>query len=224
MGLTAWKKGTDTMTTIAVFGATGYSGGNIAAEALARGHRVIAVARNTGPLAGGTELDARQGSLFDEHFVRQIATEADVIVVALPAHGTGLAEYIPTLGRIAADNGARIGVVGGAGNLRVSPDGPRALDTPIFPEEYREDGIAHAEVMAALRALPEVVDWFSLSPPALYNSENRGERTGMFRVGQDVLLLDADGNSQIGGADYAIAFVDEIDNPRHQRALFTVAY
>jgi uncharacterized protein len=39
-----------------------------------------------------------------------------------------------------------------------------------------------------------------------------------------VLLLDADGNSHIGGADYAIAFVDEIDNPRHQRALFTVAY
>jgi putative NADH-flavin reductase len=28
----------------------------------------------------------------------------------------------------------------------------------------------------------------------------------------------------IGGADYAIAFVDEIDNPRHHRALFTAAY
>jgi putative NADH-flavin reductase len=200
------------MTTIAVFGATGYSGGNITAEALTRGHRVIAVARNIGPLAGRSDLDVRQGSLFDEQFVCEIATEADVIVVALQAHGTGLAEYIPTLGQIAADNAVRIGVVGGAGN------------TPIFPEEYREDGIAHAEVMARLRALPEGVDWFSLSPPALYNSENRGERTGMFRVGQDVLLLDADGNSHIGGADYAIAFVDEIDKPRHQRALFTVAY
>jgi uncharacterized protein len=212
------------MTTIAVFGATGYSGGNIAAEALSRGHRVIAVARNTGPLAAPTDLDVRQGSLFDEQFVREIAAQADVIVVALQAHGTGLAEYIPTLGRIAADNAVRLGVVGGAGNLRVSPDGPRALDTPIFPEEYREDGIAHAEVMARLRALPAAVDWFSLSPPALYNSGNRGERTGTFRVGQDVLVLDADGNSHIGSADYAIAFVDEIDMPRHRRALFTVAY
>ena len=212
------------MTTIAVFGATGYSGGNITAEALSRGHLVIAVARNTGPLAGRTDLDVRQGSLFDKQFVREIAAGADVIVVALQAHGTGLAEYIPTLGQIAADNAVRIGVVGGAGNLRVSPDGPRALDTAIFPEEYREDGIAHAEVLARLRALPEAVDWFSLSPPALYNSENRGERTGIFRVGQDVLLVDAQGNSHIGGADYAIAFVDEIDKPRHQRALFTVAY
>lgn len=212
------------MTTIAIFGATGYSGGNIADEALSRGHRVIAVARNTSTLAGRTDMDVRQGSLFDEQFVRDIAVDADVVVVAVPARGTGLAEYIPALGRIATDNAVRIGVVGGAGNLRVSPGGPRALDTPIFPEEYREDGIAHAEVIMRLRALPAGVDWFSLSPPALYNSENRGERTGMFRVGQDVLLLDADGNSHIGGADYAIAFVDEIDNPRHQRALFTVAY
>jgi putative NADH-flavin reductase len=212
------------MTTIAIFGATGYSGGNIAAEALSRGHRVIAVARNTSPLAGRTDMDVRQGSLFDEQFVRDIAVDVDVVVVALPAHGTGLAEYIPILGRIATDNAVRIGVVGGAGNLRVSPDGPRALDTPIFPEEYREDGIAHAEVMTRLRALPEGVNWFSLSPPAVYNSENRGERTGIFRVGEDVLLVDADGNSRIGGADYAIAFVDEIDNPRHHRALFTAAY
>ncbi|OBK45378.1 NAD(P)-dependent oxidoreductase [Mycobacterium sp. 1081908.1] len=212
------------MTTIAIFGATGYSGGNIADEALSRGHRVIAVARNTGPLAGRTDMDVRQGSLFDEQFVRDIAVDADVVVVALPAHGTGLADYLATLGRIAAHNAVRIGVVGGAGNLRVSPDGPRALDTPIFPEEFREDGIAHAEVLAGLRALPEGVDWFSLSPPALYNSENRGERTGIFRVGEDVLLIDAEGNSHIGGADYAIAFVDEIDNPRHHRALFTVAY
>jgi putative NADH-flavin reductase len=71
------------MTTVAIFGATGYSGGNIAAEALSRGHRVIAVARNTGPLAGDTDLDVRQGSLFDKQFVREIAAEADVIVVAL---------------------------------------------------------------------------------------------------------------------------------------------
>lgn len=212
------------MTNIAIFGATGYSGSNIADEALLRGHRVIAVARNTDPLAGRTDMDVRPGSLFDEEFLRNTAADADAFVVALQAHRSGLAAYIPTLGRIATENAVRIGVVGGAGNLRVWPDGPRALDSPIFPEEYRDDGVAHAEVLTQLRALPDGVDWFSLSPPAMYNSENRGERTGIFRVGDDVLLLDDDGNSHIGGADYAIAFVDEIDNPRHHRALFTVGY
>ncbi len=212
------------MTTIAVFGATGYTGGNIATEASARGHRVVAIARNTDPLASRSDLDVRPGTLFDENFVRDVATGADVLVVALQAHGTGLAEYIPALGRIVSENGARLGLVGGAGNLRVTQDGPRVLDTALFPEEFREDGNAHAAVMAQLRALPEDVDWFSLSPPAVYNAGNRGERTGTFRVGDDVLLVDAEGTSYISGEDYAIAFVDEIEKPTRHRTVFTVAY
>jgi putative NADH-flavin reductase len=97
------------MTTIAVFGATGYSGANLVTDARSRGHRVIAVARNTAPLDGRSDLDVRTGSLFDERFLREIADVADVLVVALQAHGTGLADYIPTLGRIATECAIRIG-------------------------------------------------------------------------------------------------------------------
>jgi hypothetical protein len=212
------------MATIAIFGATGYSGGNIATEASTRGHRVVAIARNTNPLAGRSDWDVCPGSLFDENFVRDVASEIDMLVVALQAHGTGLADYIPTLGRIASENTVRLGLVGGAGNLRVSQDGPRVLETPLFPEEFREDGNAHAAVMAQLHALPEDVDWFSLSPPADYNAVNRGTRTNTFRVGDDVLLVDTEGNSYISGEDYAIAFVDEIEKPTRHRTVFTVAY
>ena len=212
------------MATIAVFGATGYSGGNIATEASTRGHRVIAIARNTDPLAGRDDLDIRPGSLFDESLVRDVASEADMMVVALQAYGTGLADYIPALGRIASENTVRLGFVGGAGNLRISQNGPRVLDTPLFPEEFREDGNAHAAVLAQLRALPEDVDWFSLSPPASYNAGKRGTRTGTFRVGDDVLMVDDERNSYIGGEDYAIAFVDEIEKPTRHREVFTVAY
>ncbi|WP_433709598.1 NAD(P)-dependent oxidoreductase [Nocardia sp. CA-084685] len=211
------------MTTIAVIGATGYSGGNIATEASRRGHQVIAIARNTDPLAG-SDLDIRPGSLFDENFVRDVTFDTDMLVIALQVHGTGLAEYIPTLGRIASENAVRIGIVGGAGNLRVSQDGPRVLDTPLFPEEFRADGNAHAAVIAQLHALRRDVDWFSLSPPAMYNADNPGERTGTFRVGDDVLLVDAEGTSYISGEDYAIAFVDEIEKPTRHRTVFTVAY
>jgi uncharacterized protein len=48
--------------------------------------------------------------------------------------------------------------------------------------------------------------------------------TGRYRVGGDVLLTDADGNSTISGADYAKAFVDEIEQPAHRRQRFSVAY
>lgn len=33
-----------------------------------------------------------------------------------------------------------------------------------------------------------------------------------------------DGNSNISGADYAKAFVDEIEKPEHRRQRFSVAY
>jgi putative NADH-flavin reductase len=55
-------------------------------------------------------------------------------------------------------------------------------------------------------------------------SEAPGEATGRYRIGGDVLLSDADGNSNISGADYATAFVDEIDKPAHRRQRFSVAY
>jgi putative NADH-flavin reductase len=58
----------------------------------------------------------------------------------------------------------------------------------------------------------------------LYGSFNPGTRTGSYRVGDDVLLRDENGISQISGPDYAIAFVDELETPEHHRTRFTVAY
>jgi len=51
-----------------------------------------------------------------------------------------------------------------------------------------------------------------------------GERTGKFRIGQDDLLVDATGKSWITFADYAIAYIDELEKPAHSRQRFTVGY
>ncbi len=48
-----------------------------------------------------------------------------------------------------------------------------------------------------------------------------GTRLG---VAGDILLTDADGNSNISGADYARAFVDEAGQPTHRRQRSSVAY
>lgn len=50
-----------------------------------------------------------------------------------------------------------------------------------------------------------------------------GERTGVFRLGDDQLLTNAAGSS-ISFEDYAIAFVDELEQPQHMRRRFTVGY
>ena len=213
------------MAKLVIFGGTGYAGGRIGAEALRRGHEVVGVARNAGSVPEGVE--ARQGSLHDEDFVAQAAKDADVIVVATPAReidGKKLIDAVPALARIASETGTRLSFVGGAASLHVAEGGPRLLDTPAFPAEYKDEAGSHAEVLGLLREQPESLDWFYVSPAAEFGAWTPGERKGEFRIGGDVLVSDENGKSHIGGDDFAIAYVDEIEQPKHRRARFTVAY
>ena len=211
------------MSRIVVFGVTGYAGGHITAELLDRGHAVAGVARDTtkAPVREGLEL--RPGSLYDPAFRAQAIKGADAVVVALPAHpadGPDLETVIPGLLEDAAE--ARLGVVGGAASLLAAKGGPLVLDT--LPQEYKPEAEAHARVLDALRRASTTVDWFYLSPALSFGSWAPGEKTGKFRLGTDVLVTDASGNSEISGADYAIAFADEIEHPAHHQARFTIGY
>jgi len=78
-------------------------------------------------------------------------------------------------------------------------------------------------VLLAERA-PAELDWLFISPAGGYGSFAPGERTGSYRVGGEVALFDDEGNSDISGADFALAIVDEIENPRHHREHISVAY
>jgi uncharacterized protein len=211
------------MSRIVVFGVTGYAGGHITAELLDRGHAVVGVARDTTRVAPRERLELRPGSLYDPAFRTKTVAGADAVVVALPAHpadGPDLDFVVPEL--LEAVGGARLGVVGGAASLLVTEGGSLVLDT--LPEEYKPESEAHARVLDALRRASTTVDWFYLSPALSFGSWSPGKKTGKFRLGTDVLITDANGNSEISGADYATAFVDEIEKPAHHRARFTVGY
>jgi hypothetical protein len=211
------------MSRIVVIGVTGYAGSHITAELLDRGHTVVGVARDTTRVAARERLELRPGSFYDASFRAKTINEADVVVVALPAHpadGPDLVIAVPEL--LEAVAGARLGVVGGAASLLATEGGPLVLDT--LPEEYKPEAEAHARVLDALKRANTMVDWFYLSPAASFGSWNAGEKTGRFRLGTDVLITDANGNSEISGADYATAFVDEIEKPTHHRTRFTVGY
>jgi len=65
------------------------------------------------------------------------------------------------------------------------------------------------------------LDWTYFSPAALIQP---GERTGKFRLGEDTLIADEKGNSSISAEDYAIALVDELENPKYIRKRFTIGY
>jgi putative NADH-flavin reductase len=65
------------------------------------------------------------------------------------------------------------------------------------------------------------LDWTMLSPSAMIAP---GQRTGKFRLGKDQLLVKADGKSEISLEDYAVAMIDELEDPAHPRSRFTVGY
>jgi hypothetical protein len=212
------------MSKIAVFGGNGFAGSAIAKEAASRGHEVTVVARSA---QSGTDTNVVQGSVHDYTIVEQVTADNDVVVIAIPAReidGKRLLDAITPLADAAARNGARIAVVGGAGSLLVSEGGPRVVDTPDFPDAYKGEALAHADVLDALRATDSNVDWFYVSPAAAFGAHAGVAPKGSFQVGGDILLTDAEGNSAIAGEDYAHAFVDEIETPAHRRQRFTVAH
>ena len=113
----------------------------------------------------------------------------------------------------------RLLFVGGAGSLEIKPD-VQSVEMPGFPAEYRQGALAMREALNMLRKEPSL-EWSFLSPSAdLFP----GERTGKFRLGTDQLLRDANGQSRISTSDYAMAMIDELENPKYTRQRFTVGY
>jgi putative NADH-flavin reductase len=216
------------MARITVLGGTGYAGGHIVAAAAARGHEVTSYSRNLpdSPVDG---VDYRTGDLSDDGVIASAVDGADVVVSAVSPRGalegTGILRGILAKAAAAATTaGARFGVIGGAGSLLVAEGGPRLLDTDEFPAEFKAEALELTSVLDDLRVSDDALDWFFLSPAAVFGAYAPGEAVGAYRVGGDVLLADAEGNSAISGADLADAVVDEIERPAHRRARFTVAY
>jgi len=110
-------------------------------------------------------------------------------------------------------------VVGGAGSLEVAP-GLQVVDTPDFPEQWKQSALGAREALNLLRK-ENSLNWTMLSPAAFLQP---GERTGKFRLGTDQLLADAQGESRISVEDYAVAMIDELEHPAHARSRFTLAY
>lgn len=217
------------MSKLVIYGATGYAGSRIVAEAASRGHVVTAVARNVAQAPALDGVTYVAGSFYDADLLLKLTKDADVLISAIHAAGSdgeSIIEALPTLVDAAQTNDVRIGIVAGAGSLYVSEGGEqvRVAYASALPPEAMNEINTHADFLEALRTTPADVDWFFVSPALSFGAHVPGERTGSYRVGGDVLLTDAEGQSAISGDDYAIAFVDEIEKPVHHRKRFTVAY
>ncbi|WP_322009511.1 NAD(P)-dependent oxidoreductase [Paraburkholderia sp. J12] len=208
---------------IALFGATGTIGSRIAAEAARRGHRVSALARQPERVVAGPNIVAAKADLLDAASVAAAVRGHDVVASAYAPPHDHLAD-LQSASRALVEGVREAGlkrlvVVGGAGSLEVAP-GKQLVDSESFPAAWKGIALAHRDAFNFYRTVTDL-DWTFFAPAAMIAP---GERTGQFRTGTTALIADAKGESRISAEDYAVAFVDELEQGRFIREIATAAY
>jgi uncharacterized protein len=207
---------------IALYGATGASGSRILAELLSRNHQVTAIVRNPARLPAQPGLAVAEGDVSSADAIAEKIKGTDAVVSAYapPADDTdqlvSATEQLITAVR--QSRVPRLLVVGGAGSLEVAP-GVTVIDSGHLPAQWLPIAISHAKTLDLLRKSD--INWTYFSPAAFFVP---GERTGKFRLGTNQLIANEQGDSRISLEDYAIALVDELETPKHERSRFTIGY
>jgi putative NADH-flavin reductase len=200
---------------IALIGASGNAGSRILKELSERGHRVTAIVRHPDKVAKLAHVTAVQADVFDQAGLAAVLRGHDAVISAV--HFTASDPQI-LIDAVRASGVKRYIVVGGAGSLEVAP-GQLLVNQPDFPSIYKAEATQGGVFLDLLRKVTDL-DWTFISPSAMFVP---GARTGVFRLGKDQLLTNAQGSS-ISFEDFAVALVDELEKPAHIRTRFTVGY
>ena len=217
------------MKKFAVIGATGYVGGAVVKELASRGHQVTAFVRDIAKAPQADNVTAVVADVHSDNFAEQLQGFDGVVSAFNPgwtnpnigADFTRGANAIVEASKVA--NVPYLLVVGGAGSLFVAPN-VQLIDTPAFPKEIFDGANAARNLLTDLQDRRDV-NWAFISPPALLGvtAGYSEERTGVYRLGDDNLLMNGDVPAGISVADLAIAISDDVENKAHLHKRFTVA-
>jgi putative NADH-flavin reductase len=212
---------------ISVIGGAGTIGQRIVQEALQRGHRVTIIVRDPARVDQRHERQTvSQGDVLDAARIAMLVDGQDVVVSAVgsarakspdPSLYRRAAESLVTALRTLGESAPRLIVVGGAGSLQ---DASGKLLVDRLPEKRKPESLGQKAALDYYRTIDDV-QWTYVSPAAHIAP---GKRTGVFRRGGDQLIVDDKGESRISMEDYAVALIDEAENPQYIRKRFTVGY
>jgi uncharacterized protein len=214
---------------VALIGA-GFVGSAILKELTNRGHEVKVLVRNPDKVTvSNNKVTVVAANALQADEVAEQVKGSDAVISAYNAGWTNPNLYHDFLkGSQAIQAGVkkagvkRYIVIGGAGSLYVAPD-TQLIDTPQFPADYITGASAARDYLNILKQEQEL-DWTFLSPAIEMHQGTSGERKGTYRKGLENPVFDANSRSIISVEDIAVAIVDELENPKHIRQRFTVAY
>ncbi|MDY3049743.1 MAG: NAD(P)H-binding protein [Rothia sp. (in: high G+C Gram-positive bacteria)] len=190
---------------ISVIGAAGMVGSAIVAEAQNRGHKVTGYTRNGS--AGTSALD-----LANTQALVEVINSSDATVISVASRDDYSAAIAAHRALIAAAPTGRFLIVGGAGALNAGEG--LLLESPDFPEEYLPEAKTFAGILEDYRAASGL-NWTMLAPSPMIAP---GARTGDYRTEKDVPA-----GMFVSTQDFAVATIDEIENPTHAGSRFTIA-
>jgi putative NADH-flavin reductase len=202
-------------------GASGGIGSRILTEAVNRGHEVTAIARHIENIPAGKLTKAVQADAGNVDEMFGLLQGQDALISSISPRGGNTADsYLETMKSIL--QAAQISkvpytlIVGGLSNL-FAPDGIRILDKmkDVVPEPLRMEITTVAEA----RKMTEQSDinWTFFCPGGMIEP---GERTGKFTIGGEHAAFDFGDGTKISMEDFAVAAIDELENPKFERKLF----
>jgi uncharacterized protein len=205
---------------ITVIGGTGYAGSAIVQQAEGRGHQVTALSRAV-PSAPVPNVAYVRGDATDAATLASVITGADVVVAALAPRGPlthTFREVNRIIAKLADDAGAQLFVVGGYSSLRPAPGADRFVtDLSDIPAEIRDEVLAGAAlVIEDLPATPASLDWVFVSPALRFGAHAPSAPLGRYQLGGEV-AVEPDTGGVLAVEDYALGFVDLIDQNAHHR-------
>jgi putative NADH-flavin reductase len=214
---------------VALIGASGFVGKAVLNELINRGHNVTAIVRNPENITETEKVKAVKVNVLNADETAEAVKGHDAVISAYNAGWANPNLYNEFLeGSKAIQEGVkksgvkRLIVVGGGGSLYVA-EGLQLVDTPQFPQEFKAGASSARDYLNLLQEEKEI-DWTFLSPAIEMHQGTSGERKGTYRTGLDTPVFDENQRSIISVEDTAVAIVDELEQPKHSRQRFTVAY
>lgn len=202
---------------IAIIGATGNAGSLILNEALSRDLAVTAIVRHPEKLKVKVPILVKD--LFE--LTKKDVAFFDVVIDAFrPPNGQEELHQtsLKHLSTILQGTDTRLIVIGGASSLFID-EKHRMIDVSDPKAVYYPTAYNMYQAFMDLRAAQQL-NWTYISPAA--NFVPNGARTGHYQISDDHLQKNDEGKSEISMADYAIAVIDEVIEPRHLNQHFSV--